>query len=110
MELRCEKVRDVQVVHVKGRIDGITADEFGQDIGKIIEDGDCNLLLDLAAVPYINSAGLRMVLAAAKSAKKHGGRCDLSGLSDEVRNIFELAGFTRILRIHSTVDDAVSRW
>jgi len=110
MELQCVKVGDVQVVHLTGRIDGITADKFGQDIGRIIENGDRNLLLDLSAVPYINSAGLRVILATAKSVKKYGGRCVLCGLSNEVRTIFDLAGFTRILKIHTTVSDAVLQW
>lgn len=110
MELQCETVQNVQVVHVTGRIDSATAEKFGQDIGAILGSGNPHLLLDLSAVPYINSAGLRVLLATAKSTKKHGGRFVLSGLSDDVKNVIELAGFHRILAISPTVHDALSHW
>jgi len=110
MELQCEMVQNVQVVHVTGRIDSATAEKFGQDIDMILGSGNHHMLLDLSAVPYINSAGLRVLLATAKSTKKHGGRFALSGLSDEVLNVIELAGFHKILTISPTTSDALSHW
>lgn len=110
MELRCEKVRGVQIVHVNGRIDGATAEKFGQDIDTLLGSSDQQFVLDLTDLKYINSAGLRVLLAMAKSVKKRGGRCVLCGLSEEVRKVIELAGFHRILRISPTLDDALLQW
>ncbi|MCU0633105.1 MAG: STAS domain-containing protein [Methanolinea sp.] len=101
---------DVQVVHVTGRIDSSNADIFGRDIGEVIADGNRQILLDLAGVTYINSAGLRAILVVAKSLKKPGDRCVICGLIGEVREIFELAGFTMILQMYPTVNDAIVRW
>lgn len=110
MDIRCEGRGNIQVVQVSGRIDGTTAELFGRDIAGIIAHGNRQILLDLTSVPYINSAGLRAILAAAKSLKKPGDRCALCGLSDEVRKIFDLAGLSRVLTIYLNVPDALSRW
>jgi len=110
MELQCERIEGIQVVHVTGRIENTTAAIFGQEIGRIVGNGNRQLLLDLAGVSYINSAGLREVLVAAKRLKKPGDRCVFCGLSGEVQKIFELSGFTTILQVYPTVLDAISLW
>jgi anti-sigma B factor antagonist len=110
MDLHYEKLGDIQVVHVSGRIESTTAEIFGHEIGRIIVDGNRQLLLDLSGVSYINSAGLRAILAVAKRLRNPGDRCVLCGLSDEVRRVFELAGFTKILKIYPMVGDAISDW
>ena len=110
MELQCENRGEIRVVHVAGRIDSSNADEFGRDIRGVITGGSRQLLLDFAGVPYINSAGLRAVLVAAKSLKMPGDRCVICGLSPEVKEIFELAGFMNILRTYPSVEDALSHW
>jgi len=110
MELRCEEMEGIQVVHVTGRIENTTVAIFGQEIGRIIGNGNRQLLLDLTGVPYINSAGLREILVAAKRLKKPGDRCVFCGLSGEVKKIFELAGFTTILQVYPTIRDAISHW
>jgi len=110
MEIRCEESGKIQVVYLSGKIEGTTAEMFGRDMGEIIASGNRQVLLDLAGVSYINSAGLRVILVTTKSLKKPGDRYALCGLSEEVRRIFELAGFTRILRVYPTVEDALSQW
>ncbi len=110
MDLHYEKQGDIQIVHVTGRIESTTAGIFGHEIERSIANGNRQLLLDLAGVTYINSAGLRAVLAAAKRLRNPGDRCVLCGLSDEVRRVFELAGFTKILQVYPAVGDAISDW
>lgn len=107
MELRCEKVRNIQVIHVEGRIDGTTSEMFGHGILRIIEEGNRQLLLDLTGVPYINSAGLRAMLVITKSLRKPGDLCAVCGLTEEVAKVIDLAGFSRILRIYPTITDAI---
>jgi anti-sigma B factor antagonist len=110
MELKPEKIGEITVVHVTGRIDGTSAEAFSREIRGIVSAGSRRLLLDFSAMPYINSAGLRAILVVAKMLKNPGDRCVLCSLSDEVRGIFELAGFTKILQIYPAVQDAISDW
>ncbi len=55
--------------------------------------------MDLEQLAYISSAGLRVVLMAAKRAKQSGGRLLLCGLSPAVRELFEISGFLKILEV-----------
>lgn len=110
MELQCEGVGEILVIHVSGRIEGANAEQFGREIEMTIGSGSRQVLLDLSGVRYINSAGLRVVLVVAKSLKKPGSRCGLCGLCDEVRHVFDIAGFTRILQVYPDVHEAVSDW
>lgn len=49
----------VTVLHVKGNIDSNSYNLFQSYAEKLIEEGTQNLLIDLSAVPYMSSAGLR---------------------------------------------------
>jgi len=110
MELQCEEIGQIQVVHVIGKIDSTSAEAFRQGIEKIIANGNRQLLFDFSRVPYINSAGLRVVLVTVKILKEPGDRCAFCGLSAEVLGVFEVAGFTRILQFYPSVIDATSSW
>ena len=54
-------------------------------------------MLDLGRLDYISSAGLRVVLIAAKRLKSVGGALVLCTLNPSVREVFEISGFASIL-------------
>ena len=62
-------------------------------------DGPARLILDLAGLDYISSAGLRVVLVAAQKARELGIVLILCGLSGAVHEVFEVSGFLDILPI-----------
>lgn len=106
MKLHHRQEGQIHVVCVAGKIDTSIVPEFGQEMDEIVAGGDRSLLLDLSGVTYISSGGLRVILATAKRLKEPGDRFAVCGLSDEVRGVFEIAGFTRILRVYPTAEDA----
>ena len=53
----------VTVLHVDGNLDAATAPQFQRRAEALIRQGDRNLLIDLAEVPYMSSAGLRALNA-----------------------------------------------
>jgi anti-anti-sigma factor len=92
----------------KGRIDSATGPAFEKDVLQQIEEGRRRLLLDFAELIYISSAGLRIVLLAAKRMKTAGGKLALCSLNPQIAEVFEISGFSRILDIHQTRDAALS--
>ncbi len=92
----------------KGRIDSATGPAFEKDVLLQIEEGRRRLLLDFAELVYISSAGLRIVLLAAKRMKTAGGKLALCSLNPQIAEVFEISGFNRILDIHPTRDAALS--
>lgn len=89
-----------------GRIDSNNAAEFGSRLSAVIERGDSSLLVDMAGVDYISSAGLAALLAAAKKAKAKQGKIGLCALNDRVRLVFEMSGFLALFPVWPSVDAA----
>ncbi len=92
----------------KGRIDSATGPAFEKDVLGQINEGQRRLLLDFQDLAYISSAGLRIVLLAAKKMKTAGGRLALCSLNPQIAEVFEISGFTRIIDIHASRDAALS--
>ena len=85
------------LISLEGRLDTTTAPEFERELTSSLE-GKTSLVLDLAKLEYISSAGLRVLLAAQKTMNKQGSMI-LRNVSDEVKEIFEVTGFSDILTI-----------
>lgn len=86
-------------VTLGGRLDTVTSSEFEKNIGPYFSMQGIELTLDCTDMEYISSAGLRVVLMAHKSITGKGGRFIIRNLSDGVRSVFDMTGFSRILTI-----------
>jgi anti-anti-sigma factor len=94
-------------VRPSGRIDSNTGPAFEREILQQIDGGQRRLLLDFGDLLYISSAGLRIVLLAAKRMKGAGGRLVLCSLNPQIAEVFEISGFSRILDILPSRDAAL---
>ena len=86
-------------VTIEGRLDTVTSSEFEKNLTPYFSMPGVELTLDCASMEYISSAGLRVVLMAHKSITAKGGRFIIRNLSKEVRSVFDMTGFSRILTI-----------
>lgn len=84
---------------VDGRLDTMTSPELEKGLAPYFAEQGIELTLDCKDMEYISSAGLRIVLMAHKSIAAKGGRFILSNLNKEVRSVFDMTGFSRILTI-----------
>jgi anti-anti-sigma factor len=100
---------DICVVRPEGRLDGASGPAFEKELIGNIDKGARKLLLDFSKLQYISSAGLRIVLIAAKRMKAGGGRLALCSLNRQINEVFEISGFSSILDICPSYDDAVAR-
>ena len=82
---------------ITGRLDTITAPALDKTINEDLAD-TTELVLDVAGMEYISSAGLRVLLSAQKKMQKIGSM-KVSGVCDEVMEIFQMTGFADILVI-----------
>jgi anti-anti-sigma factor len=100
---------DICVLRPQGRLDGATGPVFESDVSKVVAGDASKLLLDMAGLNYISSAGLRIVLQAAKQMKTKGGRLALCSLKEQIKEVFDISGFSGILDISSTPEEAMLR-
>lgn len=82
---------------LEGRLDTLTSPSLEEKINEVAGDAD-RLILDLGALLYISSAGLRVLLGATQQMKGKGGMI-VRGPSQAVREVFDLTGFSRLFNI-----------
>lgn len=107
MHLPTRKQAGVVVAAVSGRIDHATSEAFNRALDPLLEDCRANgnaLLLDFSDVPYISSAGLRVLMVASRQAKGQAGRFALAALTPLVREVFTISRFNLIVPCYATVD------
>lgn len=73
-----------------------------QQVVDAIADGHMQLVLDLAACGYIDSAGLGVLVSCAKRAKDAGGAFVLEGITEELWALFHLTKIDQVLTVRST--------
>ncbi|MEI9981865.1 MAG: STAS domain-containing protein [Aliidongia sp.] len=106
---RCVMSDEIQAARPQGRLDSNSGPVFEKELLGYIEGGSRRLLLDFSDLTYISSAGLRVVLVAAKRMKAAGGKLVLASLSAQVAEVFEISGFNRILDIEPDYASASAR-
>ena len=84
-------------IALTGRLDTTTAPELESEIKQSLA-GVTVLNIDMEALEYISSAGLRVLLSTQKIMNKQGSMV-IKNASDEVKEIFEVTGFSDILTI-----------
>ena len=97
MTIETKKTETATIIEIVGRLDTITAPALDKTINEDIVDTK-NLVLDLKGLEYISSAGLRVLLAAQKKMQKIGSM-KVTGVCEEVMEVFEMTGFADILVI-----------
>jgi anti-anti-sigma factor len=102
MQVKEEREGDALILCLQGRLDSANAKALEAALLAPVQAGEKLVVLDLSALDYISSAGLRVVLIAAKQQKAKQGRFALCGLRDEIREVFEISGFAKILDIRPT--------
>ena len=97
MTIKIKVNADSTTIAVAGRLDTTTAPILDKTINEDIKDVK-NLILDIAGVTYISSAGLRVLLGAQKKMQKIGSM-KVKNVCAEIMEIFEMTGFADILDI-----------
>lgn len=96
------------VITPTGRIDGSNATKFQDAVLKEVSRGNGALVVDLGSLDYISSAGLRVLLLAAKRLQTADRSFSLCNVRDHILEVLNISGFSEILAIHSTREEALA--
>jgi anti-sigma B factor antagonist len=107
IDINVSGLQQVTLVEVSGRVDSMNANELGVALANEIDGGRTLIVLDLAGVDYMSSAGLRELVNSLKRAKKATGDLRLAQPSERVREVLEMAGLDTIFQIFETQTEAV---
>ncbi len=107
MEVTDTKKGNFLVINLSGRLDTSNYGELEKKLIGFIDAGEKEIAVDCSGLIYISSSGLRVLLMALKKITSAGGKFHLCCLQDNIREIFEIAGFTSIFRVFDTLDEAI---
>ena len=109
MDLQTKIENNAIVVTISGRLDAVTAPEYGKRIRELIDSGNSKFVVDFEQLDYISSAGLRALLLMAKLLKEKGGRVCLANVKGNVRSVFDMSGFIAIFKMEESVAAALAQ-
>ncbi|HEX8297405.1 MAG TPA: STAS domain-containing protein [Chthoniobacteraceae bacterium] len=99
MQIQEDKEGDILIVTISEHLDTAAATPFETRLLGAVDRGEHKILVDCGPLEYVNSAGLKVFLLAAKKLETLGGGLVLCALAPSVLMIFEMIGFTRIMTI-----------
>ena len=111
MELTERRAGKAVVLAPAGRIDMATAEQLKDRLIPLVTDAGKKgevIILDFSGVDYISSAGLRVLMLAAKEAKTSGSKVAVAAMQPLVNEIFEISRFNKVLACHAGVDEAIA--
>ena len=107
MEIKTSTQNGATIIELSGALDGNTVNEAQEKIIPLLSANNFSLVLDLKNCSYISSAGLRLLLMAAKQLSTQGGVLLLSGLSAEIKDVMEMTGFNNFFKTFDSVSQAL---
>ena len=107
MDITVKEVDQVSVILFEGNLDTSTAPQAQEQIDQIIDGGSTKILINFESLNYISSAGRRVLLFTAKKLKAQSGEIKICGLNDTVQEVFDISGFSSILSVAPTEEEAL---
>lgn len=80
----------------EGRLDTAAAPQVEKDMQPLYECDGRDIVLDCTQMEYISSSGLRLFLGLLKTAKPKGSHVFITGLNDDLRQVFTMTGFINL--------------
>jgi len=100
--------RGVSVLRVSGYVDTTTSPDLERRLQALLREKRYHVVVDLARVEYISSAGWGIFISEIREIREHGGDLKLAGMAPDVREVFDLLEFENILQSYSDADLAVA--
>ncbi len=110
MVINIEQQDSVAIVRPLGYADAVTAGALADALNGQLRAGNTRLVVDLGELEYMSSAGLRVLLASLKEARRQGGDLRLANARAEVGQVLEMSGFNKLLQVYGTLPEAVSSY
>ncbi len=95
---------------LEGRLDNEASLELKLKIKSMVQDGPAFLVLDMSAVTFVDSSGLGALVACLRTVTAREGDLKLSGLSPQLKSVFELTRLHRLFEIYATSREAAESY
>ncbi len=107
-QLTHDQATGITVAQLKGDLDMYSAEVVRRRLYPLAEMGRRFWVMDLGAVPFIDSTGLGALVGVMRKVQPSGGEVRLAACPKDLRRAFERVGFDTIFPFHDTVEEAVA--
>jgi len=99
MKIHSKDEEDVKIVMLEGELDTTSSPEAETHLNELRAAGIQKILLNFEKLDFISSAGLRVLLATAQELNISGGGLRVCCLNPEVKEVFDISGFSTLLMV-----------
>jgi anti-sigma B factor antagonist len=98
----------VTVIHLQGNLmGGPDATTLNNKLHELVDAGKRQIVIDLAAVEFMNSSGLGLLIGGVSALKNSGGALRLANASEKIASLFTITKLTGLLQTFPSVQAAV---
>ena len=108
LEIRHEELDGIQILDISGHFDSLSSENAQKIILEALEKGE-KIVFNLDELLYISSAGLRVILLAAKKGRRRNVTMVFCSPSEDIKKIFEISNFHTFLDIVEDFDSALRK-
>jgi len=99
MEVRIDKIQDIEIVKVNGKLDHSTSGEFLDLLLRGLEKKPGKMVINFKNVDYISSVGIRSLIILCKRINANGGKLVLTEANPNVLSVLKMAGIPEVIPI-----------
>ncbi len=107
MEITQKEENGIVSISIKGRLDADSSPEAESVVKEALAGQVNRVLFNLGDLEYLSSAGLRVLLSAAKEMRRRDGKIVLCSLNEFVKEIFEVSGFQSLIPIADSIESGI---
>jgi len=108
--MEIQHIGNASVLRLMERVDSLTCSEVESALQALIAANARHVICDFGATKYISSAGLRVLMVAAKNLKRAGGQLALvCAKGNYIYEVFDLTAFTHLVPTFETLDEAMAK-
>jgi anti-anti-sigma factor len=108
MDIKQEQRGAVQILTPVGRLDTDSATDLELALQDLRAVDVKHYVIDMSEIGYVSSAGLRVLLLLAKQLDGGAGTLRLAGLNPQVKQVFDIAGFSKLFKIAANKEAALA--
>ena len=97
---------NITIARPEGKVDGTNSRAFQAELDEITSETSGAVVLDMERIDYVSSAGLRVILLAAKALERESRRFSMSSLNSEVQDVMKISGFDQIITVYGDSEEA----
>jgi anti-sigma B factor antagonist len=110
MNISTRNIGEVLAFDIEGKLDTTTSTPAFQELLQCLESSPNKVLINLAPLEFVSSAGLRVILRVAKHVRGYKGQLKVCGARGVVKEVLEISGFDSLLDLHEEEELALSSY